>query len=96
MTRIDVSAQTVFDDEVLTPGELACRLKCSVRTVYREQADGVLPGRLVRGALRFYWPEVVRALPAAGGAAARVAQDRLRGVDLVTLLKQRVRLARRA
>lgn len=76
--------------ELLTPDELAKRLKVSVRTVYREQADGKLPGRTVRGKLRFYWPDVVKALPAApvtrmhgvGGGP---------GMDLVALLKQRVR-----
>jgi hypothetical protein len=52
-------------DELLTPKELAARLKCSVRTAYREQREGRIPGRLVRGRLRFWWPDVVRALPPA-------------------------------
>lgn len=31
-------------DELLTPKELAAKLKCSERTVYREQRDGRRPG----------------------------------------------------
>ncbi len=53
------------DDALLTPKQAAARLQVSESTIYREVRDGVLPGRMVRGKLRLYWPEVLRGLPAA-------------------------------
>jgi excisionase family DNA binding protein len=76
--------------QLLTPKELASRLKVSERTVYREQIDGRIPGRLVRGKLRFYWPEVLKALPAAWVPPSVASQHRA-GVDLVVMLKARAR-----
>lgn len=77
-------------DELLTAKELALKLKVCERTVKRDQRDGLIPGRMVRGLLRFSWPEVLRALPA---APVDVHADRARvvGSDLVMVLKHRVK-----
>lgn len=75
-------------DELLTPKELAARLKVCESTVYREQSAGLIPGRLVRGKLRFSWPEVLRALPA---APAKDRDEDCQSNDLVWLLKSRVK-----
>lgn len=80
-------------DDLLTPKELAARLKVCERTIYNEQADGNIPGRLVRGKLRFYWPEVVQALPQAPVKQTKKTGAGLgRGsIDMVALLKERAR-----
>lgn len=78
--------------ELLTPKELAAKLKVCERTVYREQREGRIPGRLVRGKLRFSWPEVLRALPA---APVEISADMRRAAmgapDLVMQLKRCVK-----
>jgi excisionase family DNA binding protein len=79
--------------QLLTPLELAHRLKVSVQTVYRERADGHLPARLVRGKMRFYWPEILKALPEA--PTTTVTYGGPRPVDLVQQLKREVQLAKR-
>lgn len=82
-------------EELLTPKELADRLKVSERTIKRSQLDGALPGRLVRGKLRFYWPEVVAALPRAPVSPSNVhRQMGAPGGDLVAMLKARAKAYR--
>lgn len=82
--------------ELLTPKELAAKLKVCESTVYREQRDGRMPGRMVRGKLRFSWPEVVRSLPAAPvDVQANISRSRLGdSSNLVLLLKARVKQGR--
>lgn len=83
--------QPIGDEaQLLTPKELAGRLKVSERTVYREQRDGRIPGREVRGKLRFYWPEVLKAFPAAWVQPSVTSHHRA-GVDTVMMLKDRAR-----
>ena len=78
-------------DDLLTPEELAKKLKhCSVSTVYRMQADGEIPGRLVRGKLRFVYAEVLRALPAAPAANQARTLRHAQGLAEVRLLKRLV------
>lgn len=79
------------DIQLLTPKELGERLKVSERTIYREQADGRIPGVLVRGKLRFYWPEVLKALPLAPVEQSLRLVGRLGGVDMVAMFKERAR-----
>ncbi len=83
----------LFDlSELLTPRELSHKLKVSERTIYREQAEGHLPGRLVRGKLRFHWPEVVKALPRAPVRQPMNRTGITRGsLDLVAALKARAK-----
>jgi len=81
-----------MSDELLTPEELAAKLKhCSVSTVYRMQADGEIPGRLVRGKLRFVYAEVLRALPVAPAANQQRRLVQQQGLDEVRLLKRLVK-----
>jgi hypothetical protein len=83
------------DDRLLTPKDLAARLKVSVQTVYREQRDGRMPGRLVRGKLRFFWPEVIKSLQSAPAKHAMRYERPAWGQDIVAVLKARARQARR-
>lgn len=66
-----------MDDELLQHHELASRLKVSVRTVRRMAAAGTIPGRQVRGRVRFYWPDVVAALPPSAPVQAARRMRRL-------------------
>jgi len=77
---------------MLTPDDLAARLQVSAATIYRMQADGQIPGRLVRGKLRFVWSEVVKALPRAPATRQESARMQEFGVREVRMLKQLVRL----
>lgn len=82
-----------LDQELLTPNELAARLKCSRRTVMRDYADGQIPARLVRGLVRFYWPDVLKALPVSQPVRHRAPTVRpgMSGNELVLRLKESAR-----
>lgn len=54
-----------MDQELLRVTELAARLKCSRRFVDRLVAKGVIPYRFAGRAKRYYWPDVLAALPSA-------------------------------
>lgn len=79
------------DDMLLTPKDVAARLQVSVQTVYREQGDGRIPGRLVRGKLRFYWPEVVKSLVPAPAKHAVRYEGPAWGQNMVAQLKARAK-----
>ncbi len=83
-----------MEPELLTTRELASRLKVSVRTVFRLLAAGTIPARWVLGSRRFYWPEVMAALPMVTPPGARVTRAPP-VVDLVQVLKARVKAGRR-
>lgn len=73
---------------LLTPQEVAARLRVSVRTVVRLQKSGVVPGRAVLGRIRFSWPEVVARLPLAPAAASgRASVPGVAHLDLPKRLK---------
>jgi excisionase family DNA binding protein len=52
--------ETINPADILTPQEVAKRLKVSVTWIYenRRSKKGRLPARSVGRYLRFYWPEV--------------------------------------
>ena len=49
-------------EELLTPEEIAGRLKVGERTVERWQQDGTLPFLRLGQTVRFHWPTVVNHL----------------------------------
>lgn len=81
-----------MDDGLLDYDELAARLKISKRQVFTLLKAGVVPARLVGRVRRFYWPEVLAALPR---ATAPCAPLRGPAMELVPMLKERVRQQRR-
>ena len=75
-------------ESLLTPQELAARLKVSVRTVVRLQKGGVVPARAVLGRIRFHWPEVVASLPLAPATASgRASVPGVVALDVPTRLR---------
>lgn len=69
-----------MDTHLLTPKEVAVRLRVSERTVVRLVKGGRIPARAVLGKMRLYWPEVVQALPrvsvaTAGGESVGAVRD---------------------
>ena len=60
------------DSELLTAEELAGRLRIAPRTVACWYREGRLPGMKLGGkCLRFYWPDVLRALGGISSKAGR-------------------------
>lgn len=55
---------TQASERLLTREELARALRVSIRTVDEMVANGKIPVVRIRGAVRFYLPDVVRALTA--------------------------------
>ena len=74
---------------MLTPKELAQRLKVSERTVLRMVKGGIVPARAVLGKIRLFWPEVKAALPPV--AASRVSEPGVAALDLKTRLRLNAR-----
>ena len=83
------SAKQLIDAEhLLTSEELAARLKVSRRTVARLVKGGLVPALVVLGCVRFYWPEVVPALPRVPAAASgRASEPGVAALDLPTRLR---------
>ena len=50
-----------------------------------------MPGRLVRGKLRFFWPEVVKSLPAAPSKHSVRYEGPAWGQNMVAILKARAK-----
>lgn len=76
--------------ELLTYSELAYRLKVSVKTVRRLVAAGLIPAKQVGGRHRFYWSDVLGALPASGAARSARRLPPLAGrPDMIAYLKEK-------
>ena len=85
-------------DDLLTPQELAVRLRLSLRSVRRLVASGAIPFRLVGTVKRFVWAEVVSALPKGPVATVRSCAAP-KSFDMEAYLKEKARnwpLTRRA
>ena len=54
----------VAQDEMLTKGELAAKLKVTIRTIENWQRDGFLPYIKISSVVLFHWPEVLEHLKA--------------------------------
>lgn len=78
-----------MEAELLTPKELAQRLKVSERSVIRMVKGGVIPARVVVGKIRLSWPAVLASLPPV--AASRVAETGVTALDLKTRLRLNAR-----
>lgn len=78
-------------DELLGYDELTAKLRVSRSTVERQVRDGVIPFRWVGSRKRFYWPDVLAALPSTfvgpPGRASGLGQG---APDVVTHLKRLV------
>ena len=61
--------------ELLTPREVAERLRISERSVLRQVKAGKIPARVVVGKIRLCWPEVLASLPPAPAAASGRASE---------------------
>lgn len=86
---------TAVPDAVLKPKDLAVKLGVSERTIYTMQRQGMIPGRLVRGKLRFSWPEVYAALPAAPVSPVHLHRQHYASAqDDLALWKQRAKAYR--
>lgn len=80
--------QLISESELLTPQELAARLRVSARSVSRLVKGGLVPARAVLGRVRFYWPEVVASLPRVPAAASgRASEPGVATLDLERRLK---------
>lgn len=80
--------QLISEDELLTPQELAARMKVSARSVARLVKGGLVPARAVLGRVRFYWPEVVASLPRVPAAASgRASEPGVVTLDVNTRLR---------
>lgn len=77
-------------DDLLTPQELAVRLRLSLRSVRRLVAAGRIPFRLVGTVKRFVWAEVVAALPAGPVATVRPSAPP-KSFDMEAYLKEQAR-----
>lgn len=74
--------------ELLTPREVAARLRISERSVLRQVRAGRMPARVVVGKMRLCWPEVVASLPLAPVAASgRASEPGVVALDLPKRLK---------
>lgn len=79
-------------DDLLTPHELAARLRLSLRSVRRLVAAGRVPYRLVGTVKRFVWAEVVAALPKGPvPVAPRGAADVSPSIDMYAYIKDKAR-----
>lgn len=78
-----------MEAELLTPKELAQRLKVSERSVIRLVKGGVIPARAVLGKIRLHWPEVVASLPPV--SASRGSEPGVAALDLKTRLRLNAR-----
>lgn len=76
-------------DDLLTPHELAVRLRLSLRSVRRLVAAGRIPFRLVGTVKRFVWAEVVAALPKGPGPIS--SNQGPTSIDMVAYLKEKAR-----
>ncbi|MDP2383390.1 MAG: helix-turn-helix domain-containing protein [Nitrospirota bacterium] len=77
-------------DDLLTPQELAVRLRLSLRSVRRLVAAGAIPFRLVGTVKRFVWAEVVSALPKGPVMVSRPSAAP-KSIDMVGYLKEKAR-----
>jgi excisionase family DNA binding protein len=68
---------TQAGERLITREELAWALQVSVRTVDEMVAKGEIPVVRIRGAVRFYLPDVVRALSANAVTSKRGCAHRL-------------------
>ena len=82
-------ATNMSDLDLLTPQELAVRLRLSLRSVRRLVAAGAIPFRLVGTVKRFVWSEVVAALPA--GPVPIASNQGPTSIDMVAYLKEKAR-----
>jgi excisionase family DNA binding protein len=80
-----------MDEELLTPRELAAKLKISQRTLQRLVRAGRIRGCQVGGQIRFEWLQVKRALPMTSTA---VAVPDYSAFDLEAELKSRAKALR--
>ncbi len=86
MTRKPSADQ--LTDSLLTPREVAARLKISEKSVLRLVKAGSIPARVVVGKMRLCWPEVVASLPLAPVAASgRASEPGVVALDLPKRLK---------
>lgn len=68
---------------LLTPREVAERLRISEKSVLRLVRAGRIPARVVVGKLRLCWPEVVASLPLApASASGRASEPGVVALDL--------------
>lgn len=82
----------ISESELLTPQELAARMKVSARTVTRLVKGGIVPARAVLGRIRFHWPEVVASLPRVPAAASgRASESGVATLDLKKRLELRAK-----
>lgn len=80
-----------MDDGLLDWEELAEKLSTSRSTAERMVRDGTIPFRRVRGRKRFYWPDVLAALPSTFvGPPVRASGLGQGAPDVVTHLKRLV------
>lgn len=77
-------------DDLLTPQELAIRLRLSLRSVRRLVAAGAIPFRLAGTVKRFVWAEVVAALPKGPVVVARPSAGP-KSIDMEAYLKEKAR-----
>ena len=72
---------------LLTPREVAERLKISEKSVRRLVQSGRMPARVVVGKIRLSWPEVVASLPLAPAASGRASEPGVVTLDVLKRLK---------
>lgn len=73
---------------LLTPREVAERLRISEKSVLRLVRAGRIPARVVVGKIRLCWPEVVASLPLApASASGRASEPGVVALDVLKRLK---------